>query len=47
MLLFKGKTIWESKAKKVLEIQESFKTIGDYLLNNNVIDETNEFDINF
>lgn len=47
MLLFKGKTIWESKAKKVLEIQESFKTIGDCLLNNNIIDETNEFDINF
>lgn len=47
MLLFKGKTIWESKAKKVLEIQESFKIIGDCLLNDDIIDETNEFDINF
>lgn len=47
MLLFKGKTIWESKAKKVLEIQESFKIIGDSLLNNIMIDDTNDFDINF
>ena len=47
MLLFKGKTIWESKAKKVLEIQESFKVIGDSLLNNTIIDDVNDFDINF
>ena len=47
MLLFKGKTIWESKAKKVLEIQESFKIIGDSLLNNIMIDDINDFDINF
>lgn len=47
MLLFKGKTIWESKAKKVLNIQESFKMIGDYLLNTNQVDETSDFDIDF
>lgn len=45
MLLFKGKTIWESKSKKVLEIQESFKAVGNRLLNN--IYKNDDFDINF
>ena len=47
ILLFKGKTIWESKSKKILNIQNSFKVIGDYLLNADQVDEISDFDINF
>lgn len=47
ILLFKGKTIWESKSKKILNIQNSFKVIGDYLLNADQVDEISDFDIDF
>lgn len=47
VLLFKGKTIWESKSKKILNIQNSFKVIGDYLLNADQVDEISDFDIDF
>lgn len=45
ILLHKGKTIWESKAKKIEEIQSSFKEIGDYIINGMV--NKDKFDINF
>lgn len=45
VLLHKGKTIWESKAKKIEEIQSSFKEIGDYIINGMVNED--KFDINF
>lgn len=45
ILLHKGKTIWESKAKKIEEIQSSFKEIGDYIINGMVNED--KFDINF
>ena len=45
ILLHKGKTIWESKAKKIEEIQSSFKEIGDYIIDGMVNED--KFDINF
>lgn len=45
VLLHKGKTIWESKAKKIEEIQSSFKEIGDYIIDG--MTNKNKFDINF
>lgn len=45
ILLHKGKTIWESKAKKIEEIQSSFKEIGDYIIDGMV--NQDKFDINF
>lgn len=45
VLLHKGKTIWESKAKKIEEIQSSFKEVGDYIIEEKT--NKNKFDINF
>ncbi|MGY0395032.1 ParA family protein [Fusobacterium sp. SYSU M8A802] len=45
VLLHKGKTIWESKSKKILEIQSSFKEIGDYIIDGMI--NKNKFNINF
>lgn len=45
ILLHKGKTIWESKAKKIEEIQSSFKEIGDYIIDGMI--NKDKFDINF
>ena len=45
VLLHKGKTIWESKAKKIEEIQSSFKEVGDYIIEEKT--NKNKFYINF
>lgn len=45
-LLHKGKTIWESNSKKLQEIKESFKVVGDSLINNKIAKREN-FDIDF
>lgn len=45
ILLHKGKTIWESKSKKIEEIQSSFKEVGDYIIEEKT--NKNKFDINF
>lgn len=45
VLLHKGKIIWESKAKKIEEIQSSFKEVGDYIIEEKT--NKNKFDINF
>lgn len=44
-LLYKGKTIWESNNKKIIEIQDIFIQIGNALLNNS--NPANDFDIDF
>lgn len=45
ILLDKGKTIWESKTKKIKQIQDSFKKIGDKIMENS--DNEDNFDIEF
>lgn len=48
-LLFKGKTIWESNSMKLKEIKETFKEVGEAIVNKNYKKEQiiDEFDINF
>lgn len=45
VLLHKGKTIWESKAKKIEDIQSSFREVGDYIISGMV--KKDKFDIDF